>query len=434
MNLPLQTRLSDPKNGEILKVEIIGFQGDFGSAIYQVLTEESKDKNFQVIGTDRPTAMESPERNTPEILFLAIPSWAKEDTLNYIRKNPHSIIVLTSKGVETQDLYQQLTQEEKDRVLIFSGPNKAVQIKTGSPTASVIAGQNKAVAEIVHSHLNTPRLRLYASESPNVVQWSGILKNLIVLELGRFWDQVGLEIKIKLLSQALDAVFAVIKAKCPPRENPHEFWGIAGLGDILLCLEFFPGESGSRNFKFGKRIASGENPDTVEADFKTVEGRKISESFWHNTVDFCEVSEMKTFQKTLQDLKDGNMVNQELPLTDPQVKLVFAGIFSYFLKICKTKNYQGNTQAWFFSRFYKELVEFFPETNPQTILNTLLATVLEETPNKTLEFRDWVNRNDHEIHQQFPILFNTKRLIKGDLNPEQAEREILGRETLQEGL
>ncbi len=360
-------------------VEVIGSQGQFGAALTHVLKGHAVDKTFDVLGVTRQEAQSQEKRDRPEVLIITAPSWAKEAILNYIRKNPNSTIVLTAKGPNAIDLYEnELTPSEQKRIIILSGPNKADQIKNDEPSAAVIAGSDPERLERVHQLLNGPNFRLYKSESPNVIQISGVLKNLIVLELGKVWKRLKKqpEQKAALIIQALEAAYSIVKKHAPENENPEEFWGIAGLGDILLCLKFFENSEGSRNFQYGQKVAKGTKTlEKIQKKLGTVEGIETSQRF-HAQDEWLETPEIETFRQSLANITEGLLPKIE-PREHSPITATFATIFSKLEAICRKRNFTENTRAWAFCRIHREMQLAFPEIHKKDILHAMCTAVLE---------------------------------------------------------
>ncbi len=403
-----------------------GITGDFGQYLIEKLDVSGK-MTKAISGR-----IENKEINSVQIIIVAIPSDAIDTTLDFIQENPNSQIILTSKGILSQKLYTHLTEEEKQRVFIISGPNIASQID--APTATVLAGINEEETEKLQKRLNGQGLRVYASSSPEVIQLSGIVKNLIVFELGMVWDKLNKSEKSVLLGKALDAGYSVIKSACPENENPEEYWGIAGMGDILLCLEFFKDSAGSRNFREGRNLANGKSSQE-----KTVEGESMHHD-WHDEKlpqDF-ETEEMQDLRKILNNITNNTQENLSTKTNDLDfLKKVFASIWNVFEGVSeiKTELHQSNTQAWLFSRCYKELIAIYGEQYEKSVIQQAMIECIL-CPNENQEY---LENSDgfNEFNEEQPILSLLKDILANNLENGELSTQVTGifmnRETISEG-
>jgi glycerol-3-phosphate dehydrogenase (NAD(P)+) len=418
-------------------VGVVG-KGAFGTALSQSFQFLINNKINDLISLGRESLTLSKE-NIPDIFILAIPSSEDESVLAHIKIYPNSCIILTSKGIATEKLYASLSSDEKNHVFILSGPNIADQIKNGTPTATVLAGSNQDQVSKLQETLNGENLRIYGSNSPEIIQWSGILKNLLVFELGKVWNKLSPEQQSQLLMEALHAGFSVIQKICPSEENAHEFWGIAGLGDILLCLEFFEESKGSRNFRAGKKHGIGANEEEILTEFGTVEGLTLSKEF-HNVEipEDLDTFEMRNLKQKINNISKGESleaVSQKNEHTHSKI------LFSQILQLLKNyekiinKKLGENTKSWIFSRIFLEFIQIFGTENKNSILESMINTVLIDQPLSNNVSLDSLNI-PYDVDEATPLINFLLQFITGktELSFEAISKNLLNRNTTTEGI
>src|SRR5207237_3867245 len=65
-----------------------------------------------------------------------------------------------------------------------SGPNLAIEVSRGLPTATVIGCQQLEVAESLQQQLGSSRFRIYTSEEVTGIELGGALKNIFAIAAG----------------------------------------------------------------------------------------------------------------------------------------------------------------------------------------------------------------------------------------------------------
>jgi glycerol-3-phosphate dehydrogenase len=362
---------------EKMEVGIIG-KGAMGLALEKVLLI-----NNEVAIYNSEEAPKLDPNKAPNIMILAIPSNAETEGGNankfYIERFKDKQIILTSKGPETTRLYESLSDEEKKRVSVFSGPNLSDQMGE-TPSAAVLANTQLEFAEKVAEILSNKMLTVQPSESPLVVQVGGVLKNLLVFSLGQHWHEfIKSEKKINALVEAIMAGFSIIKENKVIKGDIMEFLRVSGIGDLLLCTDIFPIKEGgldSRNFTAG-RVMGDENFET-DQDLSMVEGLKIFKELDKRTLVQFRTTKSVKFWK---DLK-----NQELPEnliidTDSSVYKELKLAWGNFLEEAQQKNWLSNTFAWKFCEILensakKYSVDLSKEEEIRKILSQFLYIVV----------------------------------------------------------
>lgn len=159
--------------------------------------------------------------------------------------------------------------------IALSGPTRAEEVATGSPTAMVLAAdEGSPDLTNLQAALSGPALRVYLSHDPIGVELGGCLKNVYAIAAGCS-DGLGLgdNARAALLTRALTEMVRVGTAL---GAGPETFYGLGGFGDLVAtCCGTW-----SRNREFGFRIGQGASPDELLARRKTVvEGYRTTAAF-----------------------------------------------------------------------------------------------------------------------------------------------------------
>lgn len=186
-------------------------------------------------------------------------------------------LVSCSKGIDLDQLCTptQLWRHQRADLplLVLSGPNLAGELAAGLPAASVLAGQDQALARRLQHALSSDRLRLYTNADPVGTEVAGALKNVMAIAAG-ICDglQLGTNAKASLLCRALVEMGTVIQAL---GGAPASLYGLAGLGDLLATANSHL----SRNYRFGLALAEGLSRDEALRQVgATVEGASTAEA------------------------------------------------------------------------------------------------------------------------------------------------------------
>lgn len=183
---------------------------------------------------------------------------------------PEAEVMHIIKGFDTetnQRISEVLTSGKsslRNRIAVLSGPNYALEIVRGLPTATVIASTNLDLARRLQKRLSTQRFRPYVSPDLTGVEL-GALKNPIAIAVG-IVEGMGLganasaAIKNRGLLEMMH--LAVVLGA-----NQHTIMGLAGEGDLTVSCKP-PG----RNYLAGFQIGQGANPQFLRESGITIEG------------------------------------------------------------------------------------------------------------------------------------------------------------------
>lgn len=207
-----------------------------------------------------------------EVVVVVTPSHAFRDTVRDLAPflPRDAAVVSATKGLEEDTLARMseiMRQElpgDPARFAVLSGPNFAIEVGRGLPTASVVAASSRGTAEYVQDALMAPWFRLYTNPDVVGVELGGALKNIIAIGVG---IADGLEIgqngRAGLITRGL-AEIARLGIALGARSLT--FAGLAGLGDLVLTCT---GEY-SRNRRAGLELGRGKTMTEILATSQQV--------------------------------------------------------------------------------------------------------------------------------------------------------------------
>jgi len=143
------------------------------------------------------------------------------------------------------------------KICALSGPNLAVEVAHGVPTATVAACEDESVARDVQALLMSPTLRVYTNTDVIGVELAGALKNAIAIGAG-IVDGLGYgdNTKAALLTRGI-AEITRLGIKLGARQST--FMGLAGIGDLMVtCASLL-----SRNHRVGLGLGQGRKLDEI---------------------------------------------------------------------------------------------------------------------------------------------------------------------------
>ncbi len=207
---------------------------------------------------------------------VAVPSGAVRSVCaRILGENPQ--IVVASKGLElgTSMLLADVVQEvlPTARVGAISGPNLAVEIVRGVPTAAVTAFKDAADAERIRGAFSCKSFRVYVSDDIIGVELAGSLKNVLAIAAG-LSDGLGFGDNTKgaLLARGLHEM-AALGLKLGAKLDT--FLGVAGVGDLFATAA----STLSRNYRVGLALGKGAAlKDAMDQVGQVAEGVATSEA------------------------------------------------------------------------------------------------------------------------------------------------------------
>jgi glycerol-3-phosphate dehydrogenase (NAD(P)+) len=200
-----------------------------------------------------------------EFAVLAVPSRAFADVAAALPGDA-PVLILT-KGLDPATGSRLSTRVPGRPVAVLSGPNMAEEIAAGLPSATVIASDDRELAERLQDAINSMVFRVYVNDDLVGVELCAAAKNVIGLAAGGV-DGLGLgdNAKASLITRGL-VEMARLGEACGGQ--PETFAGLAGMGDLnVTCYSGY-----GRNRRAGELIARGASAEEAAAEIgQVVEG------------------------------------------------------------------------------------------------------------------------------------------------------------------
>ena len=203
-----------------------------------------------------------------QVVVLAVPSGAVRQVVALPDGNlpPDALLLSAAKGLEeetglrmSQVLAEMLPNAEA-RTVALSGPNLAVEIARGVPTASVAASENPDAAVAVQrlfARQSPPTFRVYTGRDVIGVELGGAIKNAIAICAG-ICDGLGYgdNAKAALMTRGLAEAVRLGVAQGAKAET---FMGLSGVGDLIAT----GGSRLSRNYRVGYGLGEGQELQAI---------------------------------------------------------------------------------------------------------------------------------------------------------------------------
>ncbi len=209
-----------------------------------------------------------------DVIIFAVPSGAVSDVSNAAAAfmKPSHKVLSASKGLDcaTGKRVTEIIREncpQGTAVAALSGPNLAVEIAAGVPTASVVACACHESAELCRDSVAGPTFRIYTNSDIIGVELGGALKNVLAIGAG-ICEGMGFgdNTKAALLTRGLAEITRLGEALGAKRET---FAGLSGVGD-LMATSF---SHLSRNLRVGLALGQGASlQETLERIGQVAEG------------------------------------------------------------------------------------------------------------------------------------------------------------------
>jgi glycerol-3-phosphate dehydrogenase (NAD(P)+) len=222
------------------------------------------------------------------IIVMAVPSHSYRhvfvEMVPFLRENCR--IISAVKGIENKTL-KTMTQvmaeilaehnlaEKNIELGVISGPSFAREVAKKVPTAVTIGFQNLQTAKEIQKIFVTEYFRVYASKDIIGLEISASLKNIIAIAAG-VCDGLGygLNTRAALITRGLAEIQRLGTAL---HADPSTFFGLSGLGDLLLTCT---GDL-SRNRTVGIKLGEGKTLDQIKSEMSMVaEGIKTTQSVY----------------------------------------------------------------------------------------------------------------------------------------------------------
>ena len=217
-----------------------------------------------------------------EVVAMAVPSHGFRDVLTeaapYLAAG--TPIVSLTKGIErgsllrmTEVIRDVVRNADPDRVGVLTGPNLAVEVAQGQPTAAVVAVADPDTAARLQRLLMGPTFRVYTNPDVAGCESAGAFKNVMAIAAGMAHGLgYGDNSMAALVTRALAELTRLGVAL---GGNPLTFAGLAGMGDLVAtCFS-----EKSRNRRVGVELGKGRPLGEVVGEMQMVaEGVKTTEA------------------------------------------------------------------------------------------------------------------------------------------------------------
>jgi len=200
-----------------------------------------------------------------DLTILAVPSAFVRATAHMLREQvPHGTpIVIAAKGLELgTNLRMSVVLSDvfgaTCPLAVLSGPNIALEVGRGIPSAAVVASPDHAFATAAQRALMTGSFRVYTNRDLIGVELGGSLKNVIALAAGVV-DGLGYgdNTKAALMTRGMTEIVRLGKAL---GAEASTFTGLSGMGDLIVTCT----SSHSRNRRAGLALGQGKQLSEVQ--------------------------------------------------------------------------------------------------------------------------------------------------------------------------
>lgn len=206
-----------------------------------------------------------------DLIVFVTPSVALREVASCLRAaltNEKAILMSCTKGIEhgTGLRMSEILSEKFPRnpVAVLSGPNLAVEVAHGLPSATVLGCRHENLAEELQATLGSSRFRVYTSHEVVGIELGGALKNIFAIPAG-VSDGFGFgdNSKAALVTRS---VAELVRLGVAMGGEARTFQGLSGVGDLIATC-FSPH---SRNRRLGEQLGQGKNLDDIRRGMKTV--------------------------------------------------------------------------------------------------------------------------------------------------------------------
>ena len=213
---------------------------------------ENRENERYLPGIEFPDNLDIGEVDDAELWVIAVPSDAVRDVA--ARLPDRARVVIAAKGLEAggKRMSEVVAEARPDSAISsLSGPNLAVEIARGVPTATVVASSDEALAEYVRDRFMCRTFRVYTSSDVIGVELGGALKNVLAIGAG-VSDGLGFGDNTKgaFIARGLHEMCTLGAALGARRET---FMGLSGVGDLFATAV----SRLSRNYRVGFSLGQG---------------------------------------------------------------------------------------------------------------------------------------------------------------------------------
>lgn len=234
------------------------------------------------------------------LIFEAVPVSFLRTVLQHAKEfaHPDTVWAILSKGIEQKTLKfpSQILDDilgYKVKKVVIGGPTFARELVNGVVSATTVASDDQARAQLVANILNNDYFKTYLSDDMLGVQAGGALKNVIALTIGiALGSGAGDNTIALLLTQGLQEIGQLTQFF---GGKPQTVYGLSGFGDLILTCN----GSLSKNLNVGKLLGQGnllarissqgvlpEGINTVQSVYQILLDQKINAPLMMGTYQF----------------------------------------------------------------------------------------------------------------------------------------------------
>ena len=195
-----------------------------------------------------------------DMIVLAVPSHFIRAVLGQLTPSLSGPlpVVVASKGIDesshqlmSQVLEELLPPDWAHGVTVLTGPSFAAEVCRDKPTTILLAGQDAGLTAHLQTVFMSASFRVYTGTDLVGAQLGGALKNVMAIAAGVVDGlELGLNARAALITRGLAEV---IRLGVALGADVHTFYGLSGLGDLVLtCTGTL-----SRNHAVGLQLGQG---------------------------------------------------------------------------------------------------------------------------------------------------------------------------------
>ncbi|WP_022670173.1 NAD(P)H-dependent glycerol-3-phosphate dehydrogenase [Hippea alviniae] len=230
-------------------------------------------KNIEALGDINETVRDK------DFIVFVVPVKYLRATVEQIKEKILSPVISLSKGMENETFCRPSQIIENtlkiEKIAALSGPNFALEVAKGLPTATVVASKKKETAEFFQKAFSCETFRVYTSNDIVGVEICGALKNIMAIAAGISDGlKLGHNARASLITRGLAEIMRFGKVFDAKRET---FMGLAGIGDLMLTAT----GNLSRNRRVGLELAENKSKEEILNSMKMVpEGINTTKSVY----------------------------------------------------------------------------------------------------------------------------------------------------------
>ena len=164
----------------------------------------------------------------------------------------------------SQVLDELLPPDWANGITVLTGPSFAAEVSRDKPTTILLAGQDAALTAHLQTVFMSAAFRVYTGTDLIGAQLGGALKNVMAIAAGVVDGlELGLNARAALITRGLAEV---IRLGVALGADVHTFYGLSGLGDLVLtCTGAL-----SRNHAVGLQLGRGRRLEDILNETVTV--------------------------------------------------------------------------------------------------------------------------------------------------------------------